>query len=120
MRSPIDVNKVSEGIHYEIVPSTEVAYEDAWEVRMLEGIYVETLIRFGVIKVTPEDLLSFNYKILSSPITDLSEGNEDFTNHVGSILADILFTAESTGTLLKKAVGTPSASIPAKEVNTEI
>ena len=118
MRSPIDVNKVSEGIHYEIVPSTEVAYEAAWEVRMLEGIYVE--IRFGVIKVTPEDLLSFNYKILSSPITDLSEGNEDFTNHVGSILADILFTAESTGTLLKKAVGTPSASIPAKEVNTEI
>ena len=51
MSKTIDVNKVSEGIHYEMIPVEYVDNDAAWDVRILRGNFTETVIRYGTIKL---------------------------------------------------------------------
>ena len=43
----IDVDKVSEGIDYKLVPVEDSPNDQAWDVRILRGEFVETVIRYG-------------------------------------------------------------------------
>ena len=44
-------DKLSEDIHYQLIPQEG---EDGWDVRILEE-YPETIIRFGSVKIVEED-----------------------------------------------------------------
>ena len=43
----MSIKMVSEGVDYELSPSTETGFEQAWDVRLLNGDFTESVIRFG-------------------------------------------------------------------------
>ena len=93
------LDKLSEGVHYEIVPQINDAR--GWDVRLLEE-YPETVIRYGNVAFDGKrDALTFNYEIVSSPDPDLSiENNLTFQEYCGRILSNIIEQSISDGSLL--------------------
>jgi len=93
------LDKLSEGVHYEIIPQTDDTR--GWDVRLLEE-YPETVIRYGNVAFDGKrDALTFNYEIVSSPDPDLEvETNLTFQEYCGRILSNIIEQSISEGTLL--------------------
>ena len=93
------LDKLSEGIHYEIIPQTDDTR--GWDVRLLEE-YPETVIRYGNVAFDGKrDALTFNYDIVSSPDPDLQiENNLTFQEYCGKILSNIIEQSISDGSLL--------------------
>ena len=93
------LDKLSEGVHYEIIPQSDDTR--GWDVRLLEE-YPETVIRYGNVAFDGErDALTFNYDIVSSPDPDLSiENNLTFQEYCGRILSNIIEQSISDGSLL--------------------
>ena len=88
----MSLQKMSEGIHYVLEP-TDDDNEQGWNVRINER-FPETVIRFGNVAFNEEkDCLTFNYVVLSSPDTDLTEDNEELQLCAGDILENILENA---------------------------
>lgn len=95
------IQQVSEGVDYELTPADELSNEQAWNVRILEGDYVETVIRFGNIGVDIEnEALTFNFSIVSTPDDTLTEDDEPFQEYATSILDNILENAISQDALV--------------------
>ena len=98
-------NKLSEHIHYDIIPQSES--EDGWDVRINEE-FPETVIRFGNVKfegLGEEDddgYLSFNFTIVSSPDPDLTEKDLTLQSYCGRILNSVIEASLSEGTLVMK------------------
>jgi hypothetical protein len=46
------IKTLSEGVDYELVPSLEGENEQSWDVRILKGDFVESVIRFGILPLT--------------------------------------------------------------------
>ena len=93
------LDKLSEGVHYEIIPQT---YDTrGWDVRLLEE-YPETVIRYGNVAFDGKrDALTFNYDIVSSPDPDLQiENNLTFQEYCGKILSNIIEQSITDGSLL--------------------
>ena len=93
------LDKLSEGIHYEIIPQTDDTR--GWDVRLLEE-YPETVIRYGNVAFDGKrDALTFNYEIVSSPDPDLEvETNLTFQEYCGRILSNIIEQSITDGSLL--------------------
>lgn len=95
------IRKMSEGIDYALVPSVQAENDQAWDVRILEGEFVESVIRFGNIAFDGEkDCLNFNFVLVSSPDGDLNEDNEKLQEFAADVLASILEEAASSGSLV--------------------
>lgn len=96
----IDVNKVSEGIDYKLVPVEDSPNDQAWDVRILRGEFVETVIRFGNVQFDGiNDCLKFNFTVIYSPDPDVNSENVQLQTEAGNILGDILETAHAEGWL---------------------
>ena len=93
------VDKLSEGIHYEIIPSS--LDEKGWYVRLLEE-FPETVIRYGNVAFDgKQDALTFNYNIVSSPDPELEiEGNFEFQEYCGRILSNIIEASIADGSMM--------------------
>jgi hypothetical protein len=93
------LDKLSEGIHYEIIPQADDTR--GWDVRLLEE-YPETVIRYGNVAFDGKrDALTFNYDIVSSPDPDLQiENNLTFQEYCGKILSNIIEQSITDGSLL--------------------
>ena len=93
------LDKLSEGVHYEIIPQTDDIR--GWDVRLLEE-YPETVIRYGNVAFDGKrDALTFNYDIVSSPDPDLEiENNLTFQEYCGRILSNIIEQSITDGSLL--------------------
>lgn len=80
---------------YELVPSPED--EQAWNVRILDGMYNETVVKYGSISFNEhngeEETLSFNFQIVESPDGDLDESDEDLQEFAGKLLEHIIVQA---------------------------
>jgi hypothetical protein len=94
-----------ENVDYELVPS-EKHEDQAWNVRFLTGDYTETVIQFGAIKISGEDmeeeddaLMTFNFDIISSPDSELTAGNNGLQNYAGEVLLDIIEQAIKDGSV---------------------
>jgi|TARA_B110000977_G_C11017241_1_gene469938 hypothetical protein len=98
----IDINKASEGIDYEMVPSAELMEaEQSWDIRVMSGIFIESVIRFGNISIDgPKGQITFNFTVISSPIEDLTPENIDLQNKCGDILHSVLEDAISRDEVL--------------------
>ena len=85
----INVDKLSEGIDYELIPSPE--NEQSWWIRVLSGPYVETVIQFGAISINgPEEAINYNFEIIETPGDSLTPDNEDFQQFTGLVLHDVI------------------------------
>ena len=90
----INIDKLSEGVDYELIPSTESANDQAWWIRFLSGPFVETVVQFGNVRVNgKQEQIHFNFTVVESPIDGLSPDDVDFQNYVGSVLHDVLDNA---------------------------
>lgn len=98
-------NKLSEHIHYDIIPQSES--EDGWDVRINEE-FPETVIRFGNVKLEGSEgeeddgYLSFNFIIVSSPDPDLTINDLTLQEYCGRILNSVLEASMSEGTVVAK------------------
>ena len=95
------LDKLSEGVHYEIVPQINDAR--GWDVRLLEE-YPETVIRYGNVAFDGKrDALTFNYDIVSSPDPDLEiENNLTFQEYCGKILSNIIDQSLVDGSMIAR------------------
>lgn len=97
--------KLSEHIHYDIIPQSES--EDGWDVRINEE-FPETVIRFGNVKFEgsgkedADGYLSFNFTIVSSPDPDLTEKDLTLQSYCGRILNSIIEQSMSEGTVVAR------------------
>jgi len=93
--------RLLEGVDYQLVPSVEAENDQAWDVRILDGDFVESVLRFGNIAFDGEnDCLKFNFMLVSSPDGDLNEDNEELQNFAANILSSVLEEAAAAGSLL--------------------
>ena len=63
---------LKEGYHYQIIP--DKGDDQAWNVRILAGMFTETVLRYGVIKFNgkgKEKYMSFNFDIVKVWSTSL-------------------------------------------------
>ena len=110
------LDKLSEGVHYEIIPQTDDTR--GWDVRLLEE-YPETVIRYGNVAFDGKrDALTFNYEIVSSPDPDLEvETNLTFQEYCGRILSSIIDKSITDGSMIAQDKDT--GEILATEENLE-
>ena len=94
--------KALEGIDYELIPATDDYERDqSWDIRILKGDFTETVLRFGNIAFDGEnDCLNFNFMLVSSPDTELTEANVDLQDRAAEILATVLEEAAKEGSLV--------------------
>jgi|TARA_B110000305_G_C18951052_1_gene408354 hypothetical protein len=89
-----------ESVDYELVPASDGGgNKQAWDVRFIEGDFVETVIRYGNIAFE-NDCLKFNFMIQSSPDGDLTEEDTNLQDFAADVLEDILEAAAQDGSLV--------------------
>lgn len=98
----MNLDKVSEGVHYELTPSDQ-ENDMSWDVRILKGDFPETVIRFGKLRFE-EEYLHFDFIVVSSPDSSVDEDNIELQDYAAEILEDILINAEANGSLIKSDV----------------
>ena len=88
--------KHEENKTYEFVPADDV---DVWHVRILEGVFNETVIKFGAISIgeqvddTGDSLMTFNFEVISSPDSELTSDSKELQEAAGEILLCIIETS---------------------------
>lgn len=82
--------KMHENVDYELVPTEN----EFWQIRILSGDFVETVIQYGTLKVV-DDHLKFNFDIISSPIVDLDKENKGLQSMTKDILFSLLEDASA-------------------------
>lgn len=92
--------KHKENETFQFIPDIE--HDQDWAIRILEGPYNETVIKFGSIEANGEGedtYLSFNFFIKESPDTELTEEDEGLQEEAGAILQECLRVAVTDGSL---------------------
>ncbi len=89
-----------EGIDYQLIPATDDERDQSWDIRIIKGEFTETVLRFGNIAFDGEnDCLNFNFMIVSTPDTELTEANVALQDRAAEVLASVLEEAAQTGSL---------------------
>ena len=87
----INIDKLSEGVDYELIPSTESTNDQAWWIRFLRGPFVETVVQFGNVRVNgKQEQIHFNFSIIESPIDNINSEDPELQDWCGSVLHDVL------------------------------
>lgn len=87
----INLDKVSEGVDYELIPVEYVDNQAAWDVRVLRGEFTETVIRYGTIRYDgTRDCLTFDFRVVDSPDPELSSDDITLQDFAGQILEDVI------------------------------
>ena len=79
---------------YEIIP--DKGDEQAWNVRVLSGLYTETVLKYGVVKFNgkgKEKYMSFNFDIIYTPDTELTKESVELQEFAGLMLEQIMARA---------------------------
>jgi hypothetical protein len=94
------MEKISENIHYELIPAN-AENEQSWYIRLAEGPFPETVIRYGNIAFNDDDgCLNFSFEVISSPDATVSEDDIALQNYAGDVLESILEKAIADNTLV--------------------
>jgi hypothetical protein len=89
---------LEEGKDYDLIPLEE--HEDAWGIRILEGIYTETVLKFGAIGFNEKkDALTFNFDIVSSPNSELDVKDVELQTYAGLLLQSVISSGIEDGTV---------------------
>ena len=91
------LSSMKENKDYEVIPSDVDV--DAWNIRILSGDFVETVIRFGAISFNdPKDYMNFNFTIVSSPDI-IDTDNKNLQNVCAKILEDVIENGLKEGSI---------------------
>lgn len=81
---------MKENTDYELIPAQE-GNEQSWDIRILKGDYVETVLRYGNVSYNGiEEVLNFNFIVVSSPDPDVSTDSVPVQEVAGAILENII------------------------------
>lgn len=81
---------MKENEDYELIPGEG----ENWDVRILTGEFIETIINFKELRVTDDaEHLSFNFGVVSSPDPELNNENIDLQTIACMVLSDVLENA---------------------------
>jgi len=76
---------------------------DAWGVRIISGMFIETVVVFGAIGFNKvKDNLTFNFDVYSSPDSELTPDNVDLQEHCTKLLESIIISGIEDGTVQLK------------------
>jgi len=83
--------------HYEMIPGD--GHDQAWNIRILHGQFVETVIEFGAISFneSQQGTMNFNFEIISSPDSELTTENVELQEEAAQILENVLEQAIEGG-----------------------
>lgn len=83
---------MQENKDYVLIPADGIDNNDqAWDIRITSGEFVETVVRFGNVAINGEEnVLNFNFTLISSPDEDLTEDSIELQKVVGDILHDVV------------------------------
>ena len=90
---------------YEIIP--DKGDEQAWNVRVLSGLYTETVLKYGVVKFNgkgKEKYMSFNFDIIYTPDTELTKESVELQEFAGLMLEKIMARGIEEGTVVTRDV----------------
>jgi len=82
---------------YEMIPGDR--HDQAWNIRILQGQFVETVIEFGAISFNEEDegLMTFNFNLIYSPDPELTTENVELQEEAAEILENVIADAIEGG-----------------------
>ena len=90
---------------YEIIP--DKGDEQAWNVRVLSGLYTETVLKYGVVKFNgkgKEKYMSFNFDIIYTPDTELTKENVELQEFAGLMLEQIMARGIEEGNVITRDI----------------
>ena len=74
---------------YEMIPADRTI--DAWDIRILKGTFVETVIAFGAVRFDgKKGHMTFSFDVISSPDSNLTVDNVDLQFEAGEILESVM------------------------------
>ena len=94
-----------ENKHYEIIP--DKGDEQAWNVRVLSGLYTETVLKYGVVKFNgkgKEKYMSFNFDIIYTPDTELTKESVELQDFAGLMLEQIMSRGIEEGNVITRDI----------------
>ena len=90
---------------YEIIP--DKGDEQAWNVRVLSGLYTETVLKYGVVKFNgkgKEKYMSFNFDIIYTPDTELTKESVELQEFAGLMLEKIMAKGIEEGNVITRDI----------------
>jgi len=94
---------LTENKHYEIIP--DKADDQAWNVRILSGIFTETVLRYGVVKFNGKKKdMTFNFDIVYTPDTELKVSDTRLQDFAGIMLEQIMAQGIREGSVITKEI----------------
>ena len=90
---------------YEIIP--DKGDEQAWNVRVLSGLYTETVLKYGVVKFNgkgKEKYMSFNFDIVYTPDTELTKESVELQEFAGLMLEQIMARGIEEGNVMTRDI----------------
>ena len=80
---------LKENKHYEIIP--DKGDDQAWNVRILSGMFTETVLKYGVVKFNGKKKdMTFNFDIVYTPDTELTVSDLKLQEFAGVMLEKIM------------------------------
>ena len=87
---------------YELIPDNDNIND--WNVRILSGNFVETVLKFGAISINEKgkDIMTFNFDVISSPDSELTVDNTELQEYAGDLLQAIIRDGIDTNSVIMK------------------
>ena len=87
---------------YELIPDNDNIND--WNVRILSGDFVETVLKFGAISINEKgkDIMTFNFDVISSPDFELTVDNTELQEYAGDLLQAIIRDGIDTNSVIMK------------------
>ena len=87
---------------YELIPDNDNIND--WNVRILSGDFVETVLKFGAISINKKgkDIMTFNFDVISSPDSELTVDNTELQEYAGDLLQAIIRDGIDTNSVIMK------------------
>lgn len=79
--------KLFENRDYELIPAEE---EDVWDIRILTGDYIETVIQFKTVSMDDQGYIRYNFEVVSTPYSELTPEDSGLQEVASEILYSII------------------------------
>ena len=94
---------LKENKHYEIIP--DKGDDQAWNVRILSGMFTETVLKYGVVKFNGKKKdMTFNFDIVYTPDTELTVSDLKLQEFAGIMLEQIMSQGFSNGDVITREI----------------
>ena len=94
---------LKENKHYEIIP--DKGDDQAWNVRILSGMFTETVLKYGVVKFNGKKKdMTFNFDIVYTPDTELTVSDLKLQEFAGVMLEQIMAQGFRDGEVITREI----------------